>query len=204
MNHKHHLAAILFTDIVSYTAMMQHDEEQARVTIKRHNSVLEKIVAAHGGEVINYYGDGSLCIFSSATESVRCAIEIQKELQVEPNVPLRIGLHVGEVFFEDGKALGDGVNVASRIQSLGQANTILFSREVFDKIRNHPEFMAVPIGYFDFKNVNEPVEVFALANEGLTIPERKKMSGKLKDDLSGKKKAVRRNFVAALAVLVIF
>ena len=84
-------------------------------------------------------------------------------------------------FFENEKALGDGVNVASRIQSLGQANTILFSKEIFDKIRNQPDFKAVSIGLFEFKNVNEPMEVFALANEGLKIPKREDLSGKLKE-----------------------
>jgi class 3 adenylate cyclase len=71
-------------------------------------------------------------------------------LQTEPIVPLRIGLHVGEIFFEDRKALGDGVNIASRIQSLGQANTVLFSKEIFDKVKNHPEFKAVSLGSFRF------------------------------------------------------
>jgi TolB-like protein len=197
----HQLAAILFTDIVSYTAIMQHDEEQARVIIKRHNSVLEKIVAAHHGEVVNYYGDGSLCIFSSATESVRCAVEIQKELQSDPIVPLRIGLHVGEIFFEDGKAIGDGVNVASRIQSLGQANTILFSRDIFDKIKNHSEFKAVSLGHFDFKNVDESLEVFAFANEGFVVPKKEKMEGKLKE--KKKKNSAVRNLVIAAAVLIV-
>jgi len=197
----HQLAAILFTDIVSYTATMQHDEEQARVIIKRHNSVLEKLVAEHHGEVVNYYGDGSLCIFSSATESVRCALEIQKELQTEPVVPLRIGLHVGEISFEDGKALGDGVNVASRIQSLGQANTILFSKEIFDKIKNRPEFKAVALGHFDFKNVDEPMGVFALANEGLVVPKREQMEGKLKE--IKKKNTYRTSIIIAASVLII-
>ncbi|HYK46963.1 MAG TPA: adenylate/guanylate cyclase domain-containing protein [Parafilimonas sp.] len=197
----HQLAAILFTDIVSYTAIMQHDEEKARIIIKRHNSVLEKIVAAHHGEVLNYYGDGSLCIFSSATESVRCAIEIQKELQTEPIVPLRIGLHVGEVFFEDRKALGDGVNIASRIQSLGQANTVLFSKEIFDKIRNHSEFKAVSLGHFDFKNVDDSIEVFALTNEGLAVPKREKMEGKVKEVKN--KNTIRRNFIITVSMLLL-
>jgi class 3 adenylate cyclase/TolB-like protein len=197
----HQLAAILFTDIVSYTAIMQHDEEEARVIIKRHNSVLEKIVAAHHGEVVNYYGDGSLCIFSSATESVRCAIEVQKELQIEPTVPLRVGLHVGEVFFEDGKALGDGVNIASRIQSLGQANTILFSRDIFDKIKNHSEFTSVSLGRFDFKNVDESVEVFALANEGVVVPKREQMTGKVK--AVKKKSTARTTLIIAASVLIL-
>ena len=137
---QHHLAAILFTDIVGYTAIMQKDELQAVAVIRQYTLVLEKVVAEHNGEVVNNYGDGSLCTFSSATEAVKCAIGIQQQLQKEPSVPLRIGLHIGEIFFEDGKVFGDGVNVASRIQSLGQANTILFSKEVFDKIKNHPHF----------------------------------------------------------------
>ena len=111
------------------------------------------------GEVLNDYGDGSLCNFSSAKQAIKCAIEIQQQLQADPVAPLRIGLHIGEIFFEGEKVLGDSVNVASRIQSLGQANTILFSREIFDKIRNQPEFKCVSLGLFHFKNVDDPVEV---------------------------------------------
>jgi len=132
MEQQHHLAAILFTDIVGYTAMMQKDERQALTVIRKYNTVLGKLVAGHHGQVVNNYGDGSLCTFSSAINAVNCAVQIQKELiDSEPIVPLRIGLHIGEIFFEDGKAFGDGVNLASRIQSLGQPNTILFSKENF-------------------------------------------------------------------------
>lgn len=175
------LAAILFTDIVGYTAMMQQNEENAVRVIKHYVTVLKEAVAKYSGEVLNDYGDGSLCVFSSVTEAVRCALLIQKQLQTEPKVPLRIGLHIGEIFFEDGKILGDGVNVASRIQSLGQANTILFSGEICSKIRNNPEFKTVSLGYFNFKNVEGRIEVFALANEELVIPKREQMSGKLSE-----------------------
>jgi len=174
------LAAILFTDIVGYTTMMQQNETEAVAIIKRHATVLKQAVAVHSGEVLNDYGDSSLCIFSSATEAVQCALEIQQQLQTEPMVPLRIGLHIGEVFFEDGKILGDGVNVASRIQSLGKSNTILFSDEINDKIKNSAKFKTVSLGLFEFKNVEKPVEVYALANEGLAIPEKQTMEGKLK------------------------
>ena len=166
------LAAILFTDIVGYTAMMQQDEQNAVSITKRYTSVLKQLVPSHGGEILNDYGDGCLCSFSSATEAVRCAIQIQKQLRDEPKVPLRIGLHIGEVLLEDGKIFGDGVNVASRIQSLAQGNSILFSKEIFDKIRNQPDFKSVSLGSFEFKNVDEPMEVFALANEGLIIPRK--------------------------------
>ncbi|HXL56920.1 MAG TPA: adenylate/guanylate cyclase domain-containing protein, partial [Chitinophagaceae bacterium] len=175
-----HLAAILFTDIVGYTAMMEQNEVQAISTIKRYASVLKQAVTSHSGEVLNDYGDGSLCIFSSATEAVQCALVTQQQLQMEPIVPLRIGMHIGEILFEDGKIFGDGVNLASRIQSLGQANTILFSEEIQDKIKNNPEFKSASLGSFEFKNVEKPIQVFALINEGLFIPTRKKMEGKLK------------------------
>ncbi|HEU5166003.1 MAG TPA: adenylate/guanylate cyclase domain-containing protein, partial [Chitinophagaceae bacterium] len=180
-NQSRHLAAILFTDIVGYTAMMQQNESHAVTIMKHYTSVLQKAVLAHSGQILNDYGDGNLCSFPSATEAVKCAVELQLQLQRDPAVPLRIGLHVGELFFEEGKVMGDGVNVASRIQSLGQANTILFSGEINNKIKNHPEFKSVSLGKFEFKNVDEPVEVFALANGGFTIPKREQLSGKLKE-----------------------
>src|SRR6476469_2358884 len=203
MGHQRQLAAILFTDIVGYTALMQENEQKAVALIKHYNSTLEKNVAIHEGKVLNYYGDGSLCIFSSALESLNCAIDLQRELQTEPVVPLRIGLHIGEIFFEDGKALGDGVNIASRIQSLGQANTILFSKEIFDKIRNHPEFKAISLGLFDFKNVEQPIEVFALANEGLNVPKKEELSGKLKTVSKNKTAERKKWMIAGFAFLLL-
>src|SRR5688572_2014336 len=162
MSQSRQLAAIMFTDIVGYTAMMQADEQKAVAVIKHYNTTLEKLVGQFDGQVLNYYGDGSLCIFHSATDAANCSLAIQKELKNEPAVPLRIGLHIGEVFFEDAKALGDGVNVASRVQSMGQANTILVSGEFHDKIKNNSSITSASLGNFDFKNVGKPLEVFAL------------------------------------------
>ena len=105
--------AILFTDIVGSTSMMQRDEQHAVSVNRRYVTVLKDCVLPRGGEILNDFGDGSLCCFSSATEALRCAIEMQQKFQIEPKVPLRIGLHVGEIFFEDGKVFGDAVNVAS-------------------------------------------------------------------------------------------
>ena len=178
--HQRRLAAILFTDIVGYTAMMQQNEVEALSLIKRYTAVLKQSVKDHAGEISNDYGDGSLCTFSSAAEAMHCALEMQEQLRTDPSVPLRIGLHIGEIFFEDGKILGDGVNLASRIQSIAHGNSILFSEEIHDKIRNNPTFRSVCLGSFDFKNVEKPIVVFALANEGLIVPERHTMEGKLK------------------------
>ena len=192
------LAAIMFTDIVGYTAMMQQNEDKAVAVIKHYNASLEIWVSHFNGQVLNYYGDGSLCIFSSATDAVNCSLAIQKDLKNEPVVPLRIGLHIGEVFFEDAKALGDGVNVASRVQSLGQENSILISEEVHDKIKNNASVTATSLGHFDFKNVGKSMEVFALTNEGLFVPQRKKMQGKLK-----KKNQQKRNIIAVLSFILL-
>lgn len=197
MTQSRQLAAIMFTDIVGYTAMMQQNEEKTVAVIKHYNASLEKWVTHFNGQVLNYYGDGSLCIFSSATDAVNCSLEIQKDFKTEPVVPLRIGLHIGEVFFEDSKALGDGVNVASRVQSLGQENTILISGEIHDKIKNNASITTVSLGHFNFKNVDKPLEVFALTNEGLFVPQRKKMQGKLK-----KKNVLKRNLIAGICFIL--
>ena len=198
MSQSRQLAAIMFTDIVGYTAMMQQDEQKAVAVIKHYNATLEKWVAHYNGQVLNYYGDGSLCIFSSATDAVNCSLAVQKELKTDPVVPLRIGLHIGEIFFEDAKALGDGVNVASRVQSLGQENTILISGEIHDKIKNNASITTVSLGQFDFKNVGKSMEVFALTNEGLFVPQRKKMEGKLK-----KKNLLKRSVILAISIILI-
>ncbi len=200
------LAAILFTDIEGYTGMMQQNERKAVELIQHYHTALNQIVGLHYGKILNNYGDGSLCTFSSVSEALNCALELQKELRSAPHVPLRIGLHVGEVFYENKKALGDGVNIASRIQSLGQANTILFSKEIFDKVKNQPEFKCTSLGLFEFKNVDEPLEVFALANEGLTLPKRAAMSGKLKTSrktASATKLLIAAGIVALLTIAFI-
>lgn len=194
------LAAILFTDIVGSTSMMQKDEQHAVSINRRYVAVLKECVLPKGGEILNDFGDGSLCCFHSATEALRCAIEMQHKFQIEPKVPLRIGLHVGEIFFEDGKVLGDGVNVASRVQSLGIANSILFSSEICSKIRNQSEFTSVSIGRFHFKNVDEPMEVFALTNNGLVVPKKEELAGKLKEE---KKKSTIKKWIATAIIIAL-
>jgi len=194
------LAAILFTDIVGYTTMMQKDEQNALAVTRHYVATLKQSAETFHGRILNDYGDGTLCCFPSATEAVRAAVQIQQQLQKEPKVPLRIGIHVGELFFEENKVMGDSVNVASRIQSLACANSILFSKEVFDKLKNQPECKSVTLGKFEFKNVDEPLEIFALANEGLVVPRREDLSGKLKEI---QKKYARRKWILVTSVLVL-
>jgi class 3 adenylate cyclase len=105
------LAAIMFTDIVGYTALMQQDEEAAAEIRGEHREVFETQHNTHHGEIIQYYGDGTLSVFQSGVQAVECAIAIQQALT---QVPLRIGIHMGDVVFDKTEIYGDGVNVASR------------------------------------------------------------------------------------------
>ncbi|HEX5112268.1 MAG TPA: tetratricopeptide repeat protein [Saprospiraceae bacterium] len=204
MEHKEsgrHLAAILFTDIVGYTAMMQRDEALALSAVRRHQEVLERLVPLHEGEVYQYYGDGSLNIFHSAIQAVKAALEIQKELLMDPPVLLKIGVHIGEIYTENGKIFGDGVNIASRIESIGQGGTVLLSRDVYEKVRNHGLFQLASVGKFEFKNVDEPVEVFALTNSGLRELDRKNIEGKLKELAPKQKSKITYALIGLIPIL---
>ncbi|MCW3114130.1 MAG: Guanylate cyclase [Segetibacter sp.] len=187
--------------------MMQQHEQRAVAAIQKHRSVLENTVRDYNGEIIEYFGDGSLCIFSTATEAVRFATHVQQQMNVDPAVPLRIGLHLGEIFFDDKRVMGDGVNLASRIQSLGQAGSILFSKEIADQIRNHEEFRTQSLGFFSLKNVAQPMEIFALANEGLTVQKKEEMAGRWlppPNKISLRFKLTLALLTALLALIVIF
>ena len=182
------LAAILFADIVGYTALMQKDEGQTMSRLKQYQQVLQKEVAIFNGEIIKNYGDGSLCIFSSVLDAVLCAQSVQEQLQKAPKVPLRIGLHLGDVIYEGNDIYGNALNIASRIESLGVAGSVLFSKNIQEKVKNQQALQMQSLGSFEFKNVEEPIEVFALANEGLVIPKRNEIKGKTKEKKKSKNK----------------
>ncbi|MDX1406936.1 MAG: adenylate/guanylate cyclase domain-containing protein, partial [Saprospiraceae bacterium] len=164
------LAAVMFADIVGYTAMMQENEEQARQLRDRHRVVIERAIADHGGELIQYYGDGTLSMFGSAKEAILGALEVQQQLHQEPVVPLRIGIHLGDIVRDEGGIYGDCVNVAARIESLAIPGTILFSEKVKRELENHPSLQTVPLGEYALKNVRRPIHVFALNDQHITVP----------------------------------
>lgn len=159
------LAAIMFTDVAGYTALMQRDEQKARQVRDRHRTVLKDTLGQHGGELLEHYGDGSLTIFASSIEAVRCALEIQKALSGPLAVPLRIGIHTGDVVREDQGIYGDGVNVASRIQGMCTPGEVLISGKIFDDIKNQPRMFTRSLGRVDLKNVSRRVAVFAVTEE---------------------------------------
>jgi len=172
------IAAIMFTDIVGYTAIMHQDEEAAVRMRTRHREVFGQFHEIHGGEIIQYYGDGTLSIFKSAIDAVTCANEMQALLRQGEPVPLRIGLHLGDIVFDQTEVYGDGVNFASRIESMSVAGAILVSSKFNDELKNHPSILTISLGHFELKNIAAPVEVFAVSNEALVVPSASQLKGK--------------------------
>jgi TolB-like protein/class 3 adenylate cyclase/Tfp pilus assembly protein PilF len=167
---KHQLAAIMFTDIEGYTALMQHDEEKAIATRRRHREIFKRTTEKHHGKILQYYGDGTLSTFHSAIDAVRCGIVMQQAFAEEPTIPMRIGIHTGDILFSEDGIIGDGVNVAARIESLAIAHSVCISEKVFDEIKNQAGIETQSIGVFELKNVDKPMEVYAVTNPGLKIP----------------------------------
>ncbi|MEQ9424808.1 MAG: adenylate/guanylate cyclase domain-containing protein [Cyclobacteriaceae bacterium] len=196
------LAAVMFTDIVGYTAMMQSDEAVAIKVRKRHREVFQQQHNLHRGEIIQYYGDGSLSIFKSAIEAVQCAIAIQKLLQEGDPVPIRIGLHMGDIVFNKTEVFGDGVNFASRIESMGVAGAILISNKLNDELKNHPEIRTSSMGQFELKNIAEPVEVFAVTNEGINVPGPSELKGKSRQISTSNAKGKQLGILAAIMMVI--
>ena len=164
------LVAIMFADMTGFTAMMQEDEAKAKILRNRQQQTLENLIPGHNGTIVQFFGDGTLSIFDSAIDAVKCGIEIQKELQKEPKVKLRIGIHSGDVVYDTKGLYGDCVNLASRIESISAPGGILISDKVFDEVKNQSEIKTIPLGKVNLKNVKQPIAVHAIANEGLVIP----------------------------------
>src|SRR6185436_17875845 len=162
----------MFTDIEGYTALMQKNEQAAIECRNRHRAVFEQAMANHSGKIIQYYGDGTLSIFSSAIHAVNAGVAMQSLFRQTPQVPLRIGIHIGDINFDDSGVYGEGVNIASRIESFAVAGSVFISDKVFDEIKNQPSINTISMGFFDLKNVSRPVEIFAIANEGLAVPQQ--------------------------------
>ena len=177
---KRQLAAIMFTDIVGYTAMMQKNETAAASVRQRHRDVFKKAHEQFQGKIVQYYGDGTLSMFASAVEAVNCAVSMQQQFEAGEDVPLRIGIHLGDIVISENEIYGDGVNLASRVESLGVPGSILISDKLNDAIKNQASIPTKSLGFFEFKNITAPVEVFTITQEGVRVAERHELKGKLK------------------------
>lgn len=174
------LAIVVFADIAGYSAMMQADEGKALSILDWFKTGLEEGIQQYGGEIIQYYGDGCLLSFDSAFSSLRAATAMQRKF-IEQEVPVRIGMHLGDVVYKDNNAFGDGVNIASRIESLGVPGAVLLSKTIRDQVKNKMEFDLTALGAFQFKNISEPMEIFAVSGPEFKVPRPEEIQGKLED-----------------------
>jgi len=174
------LAAVMFTDIIGYTALMQQSETTAAKVRTRHRTVFKQYHNQYHGKILQYFGDGTLSIFQSGVAAVECAIAMQKDLQKGDKLPLRIGLHIGDIVFDGTEIYGDSVNVASRIESMGIAGAVLVSGRLNEELKNQPQISTLSLGYFELKNITTPIEVFAVSNKGIKTPIRSELKGKQK------------------------
>jgi adenylate cyclase len=161
------LAAIMFTDMVGYSALTQKDEALALRVLEEHRAIIRPLLTKHGGREIKTIGDAFLVEFSSALAATACAIEIQKTLferaESRPGghaVQLRIGLHVGDVIYKENDVFGDGINIAARIEPLAEPGGICISEDVARQIQNKIDYSLVRLGTGELKNINLTVDIY--------------------------------------------
>src|ERR1700723_270646 len=169
------LAAILAVDVVGYSRLMGEAEAGAARAVREHRDAARPVVANHGGRIVKTTGDGLLLEFPSVVAAVECAIAIQK-LMVERNagrpeakrIVYRIGVNLGDVLIEGDDILGDGVNIAARLEGLCEPGGVLISGTAYDHVRGKIDAHFVDLGDKDLKNVARPVRVYGL-NTGSEI-----------------------------------
>ncbi len=163
------LAAIMFTDLVGYSAATQRDESLAMQLLEEHRRLARPVFSKYEGEEIKTIGDAFLVEFSSALNAAKCAIEIQKSLfernQVEPperQIQMRVGIHLGDVIHQEGDVFGEGVNIAARMEPLAVAGGICVSDDVAHQIHNKLDYALQEIPNPKFKHGEAPVRVFRI------------------------------------------
>jgi len=179
MTYARRLVAIMFTDIEGYTALMQRSESEAVKTRQRHREVFNPTTKKYDGKIVNYYGDGTLSIFNSAISAVRCACELQQQFLQDHPIPVRIGIHTGDIIITEDDIIGDSVNIASRIESIAVAGSILISGKVLVEIENHKDLRTKYLGAFHLKNDRKKRDIYAMDLPDLVVPEKHEIGGKL-------------------------
>jgi class 3 adenylate cyclase len=171
---KRKLAAILAADAVGYSKLMSTDEEGTLKVLSAHRAVIDGIIEFHEGRIINTAGDSVLAEFGSPVEAVRCAVEIQDALKTRNDslpeaqrLQFRIGVNLGDVMEKGADLLGDGVNVAARLESIAEPGGICVSSSVYDQIAGKLDLGFINIGTQSLKNIQRPIQVYRVERGGL-------------------------------------
>ena len=159
----------MFADIEGYTSLFQRSETVAMRQVGDHRQDLEESTTKYHGQIIQFYGDGSATVFDSVIDAIQCAIELQNKSQ-HHRIPIRIGIHMGDLVIKGGDIYGDVVNISSRIQNLGLSGSVLVSGKVVEELHNHPEIQVTSLGHHTLKNVKTRLEIFAVTGHGLIVP----------------------------------
>src|SRR5579864_4542855 len=171
MSETRKLAAILVADIVGFSRLAGADEERTLARVRGLRSdLVEPTIAAHRGRVVKRTGDGAIVEFRSVVDAVRCAIEVQSGLiernagvPPERRIEYRVGIHLGDVVEEsDGDLMGDGVNIAARLEGVADRGGICISRQVLDQVEGKLDLNYRELGRQNLKNIAKPVEVYAI------------------------------------------
>jgi TolB-like protein/class 3 adenylate cyclase/Tfp pilus assembly protein PilF len=180
------LAAIMFTDMVGFSALAQRDEALALELLEEHRTVLRPAFLKHRGHEIKTIGDGFLVEFASAVAAVNCAVEIQeavarRNLDASPErlFQVRIGIHLGDVLLRGNDIVGDGVNIAARVEPLADSGGIAVTQQVFDQVYNKIPQTLVRIGKVELKNIQRPMDVYRIvlgAKPASAVADNRKMS----------------------------
>ncbi len=180
MSEKRKLAAILAADVVGYSRLAGADEERTLARLRAlWGDLLDPAVAAHAGRVVKRTGDGALVEFRSVVDAVRCAIEVQNGMaernagvQTDRRIDFRIGIHLGDVVEEaDGDLMGDGVNIAARLEGIAKPGGICLSEDAYRQVRSRIDLHATDMGEQRLKNIAEPVRAYSV-ELGLRAPPR--------------------------------
>src|SRR5208282_5332717 len=173
------LAAILAADVVGYSRLAGVDEDRTLARLRALRSdLIDPTIAVHHGRVVKRTGDGLLVEFRSVVDAVRCAIEVQKGtvernsgLPLERRIEFRIGIHLGDVVEEsDGDLMGDGVNIAARLEGIADRGGICISRQVLDQVEGKLDLTYRELGRQNLKNIAKPIEVFAIQIDAAVAP----------------------------------
>lgn len=171
-------AVVMFADMMGYSRLMDEDEGLALAMRQKMETSLQSLIPGFGGSIIQFYGDGAMCTFSQPDDALRCAAKLQQILRNDPAVPVRVGLHAGDIAYDDRNIYGETVNITSRIESFGMPGAVLLSGKVVRALPDNHSLDLKKLGPFKLKNIESPIDLYALKAPALVVPNAQQLIGK--------------------------